>query len=243
VRALLSFFTAFPVRASPLDKAAQNVYLLPLVGLLTGAPGALLILLSHAMPPGVVATLALVGVLLAAGLHHTDGVLDVGDGLMVKGDPARRRAVLKDARVGVGGIGALFFVYAPALAALISLIDYSPTRAALVLLAAEVSARSAMLLTLALGKPAEASSSAVPFVRVLTGPRRVVGITLALLAPLPCLQPLGGLAPLVGLSAPLTALFALYMARRTFGGISGDTVGATGETARTVLLVAMSGMT
>jgi adenosylcobinamide-GDP ribazoletransferase len=239
VRALLSFFTAFPVRASPLDKAAQNVYLLPLVGLLTGAPGALLILLSHAMPPGVVATLALVGVLLAAGLHHTDGVLDVGDGLMVKGDPARRRAVLKDARVGVGGIGALFFVYAPALAALISLIDYSPTRAALVLLAAEVSARSAMLLTLALGKPAEASSSAVPFVRVLTGPR----ITLALLAPLPCLQPLGGLAPLVGLSAPLTALFALYMARRTFGGISGDTVGATGETARTVLLVAMSGMT
>jgi cobalamin synthase len=100
-----------------------------------------------------------------------------------------------------------------------------------------------MLLTLALGKPAEASSSAVPFVRVLTGPRQLVGITLALLAPLPCLQPLGGLAPLAALSAPLTALFALHMVRRTFGGISGDSVGATGEAARTVLLVAMSGMT
>jgi adenosylcobinamide-GDP ribazoletransferase len=243
LRALISFFTAFPARSASLDDAARNAYLLPLVGLVTGSSGAALLLLGYAMPPGVVATLALGAVLLAAGLHHTDGVLDVGDALMVRGDPERRRAVLRDTRVGVGGIGALFFVYAPALAALISLTDNSPARAALVLLAAEVSARSAMLLTLALGKPAEASSSAVPFVRVLTGPRRVVGITLALLAPLPCLQPLGSLAPLVGLSAPLTALFALYMARRTFGGISGDTVGATGETARTVLLVAMSGMT
>ena len=243
MRALLSFFTVFPVRAASLEKAARSLYLLPLVGLLTGTPGALLLLLGYAMPPGVVATLALGAVLLTAGLHHTDGVLDVGDAIMVRGDPDRRRAVLKDARVGVGGIGALFFVYAPALAALNSLIDYSPIRAAIVLLAAEVSARSAMLLTLALGKPAEASSSVVPFVRVLTGPRRLVGITLALLAPLPCLQPLGGLAPLAALSAPLTALFALHMVRRTFGGISGDSVGATGEAARTVLLVAMSGMT
>jgi adenosylcobinamide-GDP ribazoletransferase len=242
VRALLSFFTAFPVRAAPLDKAARNVYLLPLVGLLTGAPGALLILMSRAMPPGVVATLALGAVLLAAGLHHTDGVLDVGDALMVRGDPARRRAVLKDARVGVGGIGALFFVYAPALAALISLIDGSPPRAALALLAAEVSARSAMLLTLALGQPAEANSSAVPFVRSLTGPRRMVSISTALLAPLLCLLPLGGLVPLAVLSVPLTALFALQMARRAFAGISGDTVGATGEVARTALLVAMSAM-
>ena len=242
MRALLSFFTVFPVRAAPLNKAARKVYLLPLVGLLTGAPGALLILMSRAMPPGVVATLALGAVLLAAGLHHTDGVLDVGDALIVRGDPARRRAVLKDARVGVGGIGALFFVYAPALAALISLIDGSPPRAALALLAAEVSARSAMLLTLALGKPAEANSSAVPFVRSLAGPRRMVGISTALLAPLPCLLPLGALAPLAVLSVPLTALFGLQMARRTFAGISGDTVGATGEVARTALLVAMSGI-
>jgi adenosylcobinamide-GDP ribazoletransferase len=240
VRALLSFFTALPVRDSSLEEAAQRAYLLPLVGLFTGVPGAVLILLAHAVPPGVAATLALGAVLLAAGLHHTDGVLDAGDALMVRGTQERRRAVLKDARVGVGGIAALFVVYAPALAALAALAGGSPTRAALALLAGEVSTRSTMLLILTFGKPAEAGSSSVPFVRALKGPRRVVGVSLALVGPLPFLLPLGDLAPLAALSVPLTALIVLRAARRAFGGIGGDVIGAAGEVTRTALLVALS---
>jgi adenosylcobinamide-GDP ribazoletransferase len=240
LRALISFFTAFPAHSASLDDAARNAYLLPLVGLVTGAPGAALLILGYEMPPGVVATLALGAVLLAAGLHHTDGVLDVGDALMVRGDPERRRAVLRDTRVGIGGIGALFFVYAPALAALISLSDDSPARAAFALLAAEVSARSAMLLMLAFGKPAEAGSSSVSFVRSLRGWRRTAGAALALLGPPLLLLPLGTPALLASLSAPLTALAALRLSRRAFGGIGGDVVGATGEAARTVLLVVLS---
>ena len=240
MRALLSFFTVLPVRGSSVEAAAKRAYLLPLVGLFTGAPGAGLILLSYTMPPGVVATLALGAVLLAAGLHHTDGVLDTGDALMVRGTPDRRRAVLKDTRVGTGGIAALFVVYAPALAALVALAADSPARAALALLAGEVSARSAMLLALAFGKPAETGSSSVPFVQALRGWRRTLGAALALLGPLICLVPLGGLAPLVALSVPLTSLVALHIARRAFGGIGGDVVGATGEATRAVLLVALS---
>ncbi len=240
MRALLSFFTALPVRGASLEAAAKRAYLLPLVGLATGVPGSALILLGYAMPPGVVATLALGAVLLAAGLHHTDGVLDVGDALMVRGTPERRRAVLEDTRVGVGAIGVLFVVYGPTLAALIALVDDSPTRAALALLAGEMSARSAMLLVLTFGEPAEPNSSSIPFVRSLKGARRVVGASLALLGPLLCLLPLGGFAPLVALSAPLTAFVALQIARRTFGGIGGDVVGATGELGRAVLLVWLS---
>src|ERR687894_551116 len=150
MRALLSFFTVLPVRSAPLEAAAERAYLLPLVGLFTGAPGAALILLGYAMPPGVVATLALAAVLLPAGLHHTDGVLDTGDALMGRGTPERRRMALKDTRVGTG----------------------------------EVAARSAMLLTLAFGKPAEPGSSAAPFVQALRGRRRTFGAALALLAPL-----------------------------------------------------------
>jgi adenosylcobinamide-GDP ribazoletransferase len=240
LRALLSFFTALPVRGASLDKGARNAYLLPLVGLLTGVPGAAMLLLGYAMPPGVVATLALGAVLLAAGLHHADGLLDVGDALMARGDPERRRTVLKDARVGVGGIGGLFLVYAPALAALAALAQESPVRAALALLAGEVAARSAMLLTLAFGRPAEATSSSVPFVRSLKGWRRTAGASLALLGPPILLLPLGGPAPLAALAVPLTALAALRISSRAFGGIGGDTVGATGEATRTVLLVILS---
>jgi cobalamin synthase len=38
----------------------------------------------------------------------------------------------------------------------------------------------------------------------------------------------------------VTALFVLAVAKRAFGGISGDAAGATGELARAVLLVALS---
>src|SRR5829696_4098561 len=152
VKALLSFFTVLPVRAASLDEAARETYLLPLVGIVTGLPGAFLLVTVSYIPPGVASTLALGAALVAAGLHHADGVLDVGDALMVRGSTERRRAVLEDARVGIGGIGALFLVYAPAVSALTAVGTASPVRAALVLLAGEVAARSAMVLTLAYGK-------------------------------------------------------------------------------------------
>jgi adenosylcobinamide-GDP ribazoletransferase len=240
LKALLSFFTVLPVRGACLEEAARETHLLPLVGIFTGLPGAALLLLASAVPPSVAATLALAAVLLAAGLHHTDGVLDVGDALMARGDPVRRRQVLADARVGTGGIGALFVVYAPTLAALAALAAASPARGSLALLAGEVSARSAMLLMLAFGEPADGRSSSVPFVRALVGGRRSVGLALALLAPLPFLLPLGGFALVAGLVAPLVALIALRVAGAAFGGIGGDVAGASGEASRAALLVFVS---
>ncbi len=240
MRALLSFFTVFPVRAASLADAARAVHLLPLVGLFTGAPGALLVLLAFVLPPPVAAVLALGGVLLAAGFHHADGVLDVGDALMVRGDQARRRAVLRDARVGIGGLGALLVVYAPAATALAALADSSPLRAASTLLAAEIGARSAMLLMLALGRPADPGSSSTPFVEALSGPRGSLGIAVALLAPLPFLLPAGAVAVPAALCVPLAALAGLAVSGRAFGGIGGDAVGATGELTRAVVLVVVS---
>jgi adenosylcobinamide-GDP ribazoletransferase len=237
---LLSFFTVFPVRGASLEEAAREIHLLPLIGLVTGLPGAVLLLTAHVVPPGVAAVLALGAVLLAAGLHHADGVLDVGDALMAHGGPDRRREVLGDARVGIGGLGALFLVYAPTVGALSALCAASPGLAALALFAGEVAARSAMLLTLAFGEPAGARSSSVPFVRALSGERRSAGIALALLGPLPFLLATGTLAPLAILTAPLVALGALRIAATRFGGIGGDVVGATGEAARAALLVLLS---
>ena len=242
MKALLSFFTMLPVRGASLEDAAREVHLLPLVGLVTGLPGAALVLSANVVPPGVAATLALGAVLLAAGLHHADGVLDVGDALMARGSPERRREILKDTRVGIGGIGALFLIYAPTLAALAALCATSPGRAAVALLAGEITARSAMLLTLAFGRPADARSSAVPFVRTLAGPRRTLGVALALLVPLPFLLIIGGPAPLAILVVPLVALGSLRVAEAAFGGIGGDVSGATGEACRAVLLVALSAM-
>ena len=241
MRALFSFFTLLPLgRGATLEEAARGAYLLPLIGLLTGLPGALLLLMG-VFPPNVAASLALTAALLAAGLHHTDGVLDVGDALMVRGAPARRREVLKDARIGVGGLGALFVVYAPTLFALGALADASPYLAAVSLLASEVAARSAMLLLLTFGSPAAEGSSSAYFVRALkANPRRAAAVALALAGPPLAALPLGWGVLAAILAAPAVALLALRVSSAAFGGISGDVSGATGELARAVLLVALS---
>ena len=241
MRALFSFFTLLSLgRDATLEDAARSSYLLPLVGLATGLPGAAL-LASNVFPPGVAASLALCAALLAAGLHHTDGVLDVGDALMVRGTPARRREVLKDSHVGVGGLGALFFVYAPTLFALAALANDSATDAAVSLLAAEVAARSAMILVLVFGRPAVEGSSSASFVRVLKGRgRRTAAVALGLALPPVVALPLGWGASIALLAAPAVALLALRVSGKAFGGISGDVSGATGELTRAVLLVALS---
>ena len=244
MRALLAFFTVLPVATpgSSLEDAARRAYLLPLVGLLAGLPGASLLLLAFVAPPGVAATLALGATLLVAGLHHTDGVMDVGDALMVRGSPARRREVLKDPRTGAGAVGALFVVYGPSFAALTAFAASSPVRAAVALLAGEVAARSAMLLLLVFGKPATDSSSSAYFVcALLERRRRVAALILAPAIPSLVALMLGSAAILVTLGVLVaTVLFALALARRAFGGISGDVSGATGELTRAVLLVALS---
>jgi adenosylcobinamide-GDP ribazoletransferase len=239
LKALLSFFTVLPVRGATLEEAAREIYLLPFIGLITGLPGAVLLMAARFVPPDVAATLALGAVLLASGLHHADGVLDVGDAIMARGSPDRRREVLRDARVGIGGLGALFLVYAPTVGALAALCDTSPARAALSLLAGEVAARSTMLLMLAFGEPADPRSSSVPFVRALSGPQRTP-VVVALLTPLPLLLAISALASLAILAVPLVTLGAIRISAAKFGGIGGDVVGAAGEVSRAALLVFLS---
>lgn len=241
MRALLSFFTVYPAGRATLERAAARVYLLPLVGLLAGLPGAAVLLATgYLFPAGVAASLGLVAVLLAAGFHHTDGLLDVGDAFMVRGSPERRREVMKDLRVGVGGAAALLVVYAPAFAALSAITDASPLLAVSALLAAETASRSAMLLLLASGEPAEKGSSSTPFVAALKGGgRRYAGLVLAAALPVILALPFGLFSLLALLWLP-AAYGASWVAGRAFGGIGGDVSGATGEAARTLVLVALS---
>jgi cobalamin synthase len=62
----------------------------------------------------------------------------------------------------------------------------------------------------------------------------------ALLAPLPFLLPAEFVAVPAAICVPLAALLGLALSGRAFGGIGGDSVGATGELTRTLLLVVVS---
>ena len=76
MKALLSFFTVLPVRGASLEETAREIHLLPLIGLITGLPGAVLLLSAHFVPPGVAATLALGQLARGLGLDGDDMALD-----------------------------------------------------------------------------------------------------------------------------------------------------------------------
>ena len=57
------------------------------------------------LPGIVVGALVLALLLWMTGLHHMDGLLDFGDGVMVHGTPERKIEVMHDQLTGAGAIG------------------------------------------------------------------------------------------------------------------------------------------
>ena len=58
MKALLSFFTVLPVRGATLEEAAREIYLLPFIGLITGLPGAVLLMAARFVRERLVESLA-----------------------------------------------------------------------------------------------------------------------------------------------------------------------------------------
>ncbi|WP_435065130.1 adenosylcobinamide-GDP ribazoletransferase [Halobaculum sp. EA56] len=188
-----------------------------------------------ALPTETVAVVFVAWLYTVTGITHLDGVADLGDAAVVHGDADRRREVLKDSSLGVGGALALGLVVLGLAAATLPLVDlarFAPAAAVGLVVAAEVAAKAATASAVCLGDaPHEGLGSALTGE---SGPRSLPGIGVVA-APValvgwPALAP--GLAVLV--AAGVVAAAALWWARAHLGGVSGDVLGATNELARVV---------
>src|SRR4030065_1020621 len=104
---LLSFLTVIPFRMDEncLSASARFMFLFPLVGAFIGLlAGGLGWVLQYFLPSLVVGALILGVLLLLTGLHHTDGLLDFGDGVMAQGSPERKIEIMHDQLTGAGGL-------------------------------------------------------------------------------------------------------------------------------------------
>jgi adenosylcobinamide-GDP ribazoletransferase len=234
-RTAVSFLTVVPTgRIDGLGDAwlSRAAVWFPVVGALVGAAaGGVVALgdevgLSSAVSGALGLTMAMV---LTRGLHE-DGLADTADGLGVHGSRERRLAAMKDSAVGAHG--ALAMACALLLAAL-ALASLDAEHAARALVAAHVLSRTTMVAVAAalpnatdggLGRGLSVSAPAALVASLLA-----VGGTVALGATI---------ARPVTLAATLAA--ALLQAR-TFGGRTGDTLGATGKLVEVAALVALSG--
>jgi adenosylcobinamide-GDP ribazoletransferase len=250
---LLGFFTRLPLGAGAgLDRLVAAFPLVPLVGYVTGAiAAAFCLLLGPLLPPLASAALVLALVVGLTGLNQMDGLLDLGDGLMIHGTPERRLQAMHDHQTGVGAIGLVLFTYLVAFGSLAAL-TAGPLAAdgpaswftaaardlALSVLAAEVLCRVPYLFLAWRGRPSHEGLGA-PFLQGF-GPGHVL-VGLVVVAPVGVAAIWLGWLPLVlaFVAAVVVAVLLLRTANRLLGGVGGDVMGASQELARAAVLLAL----
>lgn len=221
-RAAVGLLTIVPVgrrelRADGDDGAALWF---PLVGGLVGVVAAPAYALGEALLGSTYgAALALtVSAILTGALHH-DGLADTADGLGVRGDLARRHAVMRES--GIGAFGALAVV-AFALLATAALARLDPPEAAGALVAGHALGRWAALAQLTFVGPAREDGLGAAF--AAGRPAFAIGTVLAVAIALVAAGIGAGLCAIAGALAGAGAV--AWLARRAVGGRTGDTLGA-----------------
>jgi adenosylcobinamide-GDP ribazoletransferase len=242
IKNLFSFLTTIPISMDQdiLTDTAKCMFLFPLVGAFIGLMAGLCgWAISPLLPGLVVAALVLGFLLLITGLHHTDGLLDFGDGVMAHGSPERKIEIMHDQLTGAGGLALgimTFLITAFAIAELDKGIIVQG------LVVAEVSAKLAMVVGAWAGKSVHKGMSS-SFLEAMHGTKGNARLVTALVISFGFALPLLWLAGAVTvLAAILASIIIVGIAHRHFQGVTGDVLGATNELARMVSLITLLAM-
>ena len=236
IGSVFSFLTIIPTSNSNLETIAKYMYIFPIVGIAIGLiVGSIGFGLSLFLDPLIVSLIVVASFVVITGIHHTDGLADFADGLMVKGTKEKKLAAMKDLSTGSAGIIAIV-IYVVGLIIVIS--KSSGYQLFLSLLLSEIFAKFSMVLMASIGKSASLGSNS-PFVDLMKNKQKLAFASIITLIPLIIL---GGTTSLLvfGIGVALT-IFLIILATRSFGGITGDVLGATNELTRlTSLLIFVS---
>lgn len=237
---MIAFLTVFPVKEEQenLNLAAKSMPLFPVVGFGIGVIAGIAALIFLNFFPTLVAGLLTLAVLLwITGLHHTDGLLDFGDGLMCTGSRERKLEAMRDKMTGVGGFSAGLIVL---LTTALVISSFSPRNILFSLASAEVTAKASMVLAASIGRSASPGLN-VPFIDAMHGRNRVALTVLPVLfALLISLLATGFFGFLSVIAAIVATVFLERISRRHFGGLTGDVFGAINEVSRLVSLLILA---
>lgn len=228
------WLTTIPVGISMegIEALMRHVYVFPLVGLVLGLIfAAVAAIASKALPEGLVAIIVIVLIYKLCGINHIDGLADFGDGVIAHGSLEKKVQAMKDVNLGTGG--AVFI--ALMLLAMYSIISDLPVKLLpLALVAAEVSAKESMIAFAAFSRSLQKGFGQIMIEK--TGMREfLIGLAISALL---CTAALGPLGLAVLACSQIASLYMVAVARRNFGGATGDGIGASNEICRAVALAA-----
>ena len=232
IGSVFSFLTIFPSSNATIENIAKYMYVFPIVGIAIGLlVGSFGFGLSFVFDPLLVSLLVVASLAIVTGIHHADGLADFADGLMVKGSKDKKISAMKDLNTGSAGIVAIV-LYLVGLIMTISLTSGFDLFKAILL--SEILAKFSMVLMASLGNSASLGSSS-PFVSIMKDKRKLAAAFLIMIIPVLLIGETTGLI-MLGVTVTFT-LFLLAISTRSFGGITGDVLGATNELTRLASLV------
>jgi len=227
ISSVFSFLTIIPSNNTDLETVARYMHVFPIIGIGIG----LLIAsigfgLSFFLEPLIVALLVVASIAIITGIHHTDGLADFADGLMTRGTKEKKCKAMKDLSTGSAGIVSVVLSIVGVIIALSLTTGYELFQA---ILLSEILAKFSMVLMASIGKSAAVGSNS-PFMQIMKDKRRLAVASVITIIPLVVIGGTVGLI-LFGASIGIT-LFLIGLSTRSFGGITGDVLGATNELTR-----------
>ncbi len=233
---IISFSTRIPVnRMVTIEEMASSVVIWPYVGLLIGALGAVLAYISNFLlgfSAFLTAVLVYGFIIWFTGFNHVDGVMDMGDGLMVHGDCEKRLSVMRDSSVGTGGIATFFIVASLTLAALTSIPSQYLIQTVLLM---EFASKFSMITSMVIGNDDSRGIGRL----IKSGINSKILLILVIINSLIGYLILGAPGVCAIISSVCTGLYLAHMADNKFGCVTGDIMGASNEIARIVSLIVL----
>ena len=232
IGSVFSFLTIFPSSNATLENIAKYMYVFPVVGIIIGLLiGSFGFGLSFFLDPLLVSLLVVASIAIVTGIHHADGLADFADGLMVKGSRDKKIKAMKDLSTGSAGIVGIV-LYLIGLVITISLTSGFDLFKAILI--SEILAKFSMVLMASLGNSASLGSNS-PFVKIMKDKKKLAAAFIIMIIPVMIIGESTGLI-MLGVTVTIT-IFLLAVSTRSFGGITGDVLGATNELTRLASLM------
>jgi adenosylcobinamide-GDP ribazoletransferase len=227
----LMFMTRVPVGKGYVFRSEdlpRSVVYFPIVGLMIGLLGGLVLLCTEPFFPPVIAVLFCMGTtVVVTGALHEDGLADAMDGLLGGQEPQRRLEIMRDSRLGSYGAVALWFSLTAKAFVLTSLLEEGLLKAVGALIVAHGLGRAATV-ALLFSHPYVRTdqSKASPFGNAVTLKETVLALIFPILLSVILLGSKSVLTLIVAAAGTWAA--GRYF-RKKIGGITGDCLGAASQ--------------
>jgi adenosylcobinamide-GDP ribazoletransferase len=234
---LISFSTIMPLNIhTSIEEMAAFTWFWPiiggLIGIFVGAIGFLSLNIVH-LSPLISSAIIYSFAIWFTGFHHLDGLMDMGDGLMVHGDYNKKIEVMKDMVIGTGGIS-LFFIVAIITVSAINAIPASLIF--IILLISEIAAKTSLVTCATISKPYKEGTGKA-FIESMNIKLLIVSFILVFVIGFLALNIVGIFGIIGGI---IGGSLVATVASKQFKYATGDILGASNEIGRLVSLLVMT---